>query len=242
MLNYKNPNSLAAIDALILCGGVGSRLRPVISDRPKGLAPVHGRPFLDILVEDLTQQGFRRIIFCVGHFKEQIIARYQARNDAEYLFSRENVPLGTGGAVQNALPLIRSNTFLVMNGDSRCHIDFSEFYQFHLDKAAEVSFVLTESKNRHDGGAVSIDRTQQVSRFSEKPSPQAHKRLINAGIYLAQIDAMEIQNTPPPFSLEYDVFPVLVKTKPCFGFVIKSQLVDIGTPERYRKANENWRQ
>ena len=106
MLINSTSNTTAEIDVLVLCGGVGSRLHPLISDRPKGMALIGGRPFLDILVEDLLKQGFRRIIFCVGHLKEQIIARYKSRDDAEYLFSQEDVPLGTGGAVQNALPLV----------------------------------------------------------------------------------------------------------------------------------------
>ena len=93
---------LAKVDVLILCGGIGSRLSSVNPDRPKGLAPVGGKPFLDILVEDLVQQGFQRIIFCVGHLKEQVIDRYKTRKDAEYFFSQEDIPLGTGGAVQES--------------------------------------------------------------------------------------------------------------------------------------------
>jgi NDP-sugar pyrophosphorylase family protein len=240
MLINSTSKTTAEIDVLVLCGGAGSRLRPLISDRPKGMALIGGQPFLDILVDDLLKQGFQRIIFCVGHLKEQIIGRYNSRDDAEYLFSQEDVPLGTGGAVQNALPLVRSDPFLVMNGDSLCRVDFERFYSFHQAKAANASFVLTQVDERHDGGVVRLDRTQKVHSFLEKSTTGGRDDcFINAGIYLLQRESIEFQVMTPPFSLEYDIFPKLVNTKRCFGFVVKSELVDIGTPERYLKANED---
>lgn len=243
MSHDQTPTSLATVDVLILCGGLGSRLHPILPDRPKGLALVGGKPLLDILVEDLISQGFRRVIFCVGHMKEQIIGRYETRNDAEYLFSQEDFPLGTGGAVRNALPLIRSDPFLVMNGDSLCRVEFRKFCLFHHAKAAMASFVLTQVDERYDGGVVCLDESQKVSFFMEKSkSKDQYGCFMNAGIYLLQQKSVASQHMSSPFSLEYDVFPTLVNTKPCFGFVVGSQLIDIGTPERYRKANEDYRQ
>ena len=232
---------LAKVDVLILCGGFGSRLSSVNPDRPKGLAPVGGKPFLDILVEDLVQQGFQRIIFCVGHLKEQIIDRYNTRKDAEYLFSQEDIPLGTGGAVQNAFPLIHSNPVLVMNGDSLCPLDFAKFYQFHLDKSAAASLVLAAQHGRCDGGAVCLDDKQQVQSFAEKSKVPTSECFINSGIYLFQTDAIDLPRLAPPFALEYDVLPALVRSRPCFGFVVSSELVDIGTPERYSRVNRDYR-
>ena len=197
---------------------------------------------MDILVEDLVRQGLRRIILCVGHLKEQIIARYSHRDEAEFLISQEDVPLGTGGAVRNALPLIRSNPFLVMNGDSLCRVEFDKFYRFHLDKSAAASLVLTAPDSRHDAGTVRLNKAQQIQSFAEKTAPHGAERFVNAGIYLLQAGSVGLQHLAPPFSLEYDVFPALVKEKPCFGFVVSSRLVDIGTPERYSKANEDYRQ
>lgn len=243
MLYKDEIGPLATIDVLILCGGLGNRLRPVVSDRPKGLASIGGRPFMDILVEELLRQGFQRIIFCVGYLKEQIIAWYKTRGDAEYLFSQEDVPLGTGGAVQNAWPLIHSNPFLVLNGDSLCSVEFRKFYEFHLDKSATASLVLTVPEGRHDGGMVSLNEAHQIQSFNEKSAPHHHACFINTGMYLLQQDeAIILERMPAPFSLEYDVFPVLVKAKPCFGFVVQSRLIDIGTPERYWQANKDARQ
>ena len=121
------------IDVLILCGGAGSRLRPLISDRPKGMALIKGRPFLDIRVDDLLKQGFERFILCVGHLKEQIIDHFKARNDADFKFSEEGLLLGTGGAIQNALSMVYSNPVLILNGDSICAVNFGELLQFHCD-------------------------------------------------------------------------------------------------------------
>lgn len=230
-------STLSSIDVLILCGGLGSRLSSFIPDRPKGLAPVGGKPFLDILVDDLLQQGFQRVIFCVGHLKEQIIERYQSRKDVEYLFSQENTPLGTGGAIQNALPLICSHLVLIINGDSICPVNFAEFHQFHSNKLAAASLVLATPEDRRDGGTVCLNDSQQIQSFTEKSKSTVGERFINAGIYLIQRDVIELQALAPPFSLEYDVLPELVRTKPCFGFIVKSRLVDIGTPERYLRAN-----
>ncbi|MGE3538403.1 MAG: sugar phosphate nucleotidyltransferase [Candidatus Tectimicrobiota bacterium] len=241
MLHNEKPSPLASIDVLILCGGLGSRLRPLIADRPKGLALIGGRPFLDILVEDLIQHQFRRLIFCVGHLKEQIIEQYQHRQDAEYLFSQEDTPLGTGGAVQRALPLVHSDTCLVINGDSRCAVAFEAFWQFHCRKAAVASFVLTAPAGRQDGGLICINETQQIQSFAEKASVTPQRGFINAGIYLLQREWLVLPHVQAPFSLEHDVFPNLISTQPCFGFVVPSPLIDIGTPERYRQANEEYR-
>jgi len=233
---------LGTVDVLILCGGLGSRLNSVNPDRPKSLAPVGGKPFLDILVEDLVKQGFQRIIFCVGHLKEQIIDRYKTRHDAEYVFSKENIPLGTGGAIQNALPLIHTNPVLIMNGDSFCHVDYAKFHQFHKDKSAAASLVLAAQHGRCDGGAVSLDEARQIQTFTEKSTEPTHERFINAGIYLFQADAIDLSRLVPPFALEYDVLPSLVRLRPCFGFVVSNELIDIGTPERYSRANRDYLQ
>jgi NDP-sugar pyrophosphorylase family protein len=233
--------ALAEIDVLILCGGLGTRLRPIMADRQKVMAPVGGKPFLEIVVGDLLQQGFRRIIFLVGHMKEQIIERYSDGSEAEYLFSEEDVPLGTGGAIQKALSLVRSNTFLTINGDSCCPISFCEFYRFHLSKSAALSLVVATVSDREDVGTILLNDSNQIHSFTEKSKVSNNASFINAGIYLMQLDAIDLKQMNPPFSLEYDVLPKLVIEKPSFGFITNSLLVDIGTPARYLKAEEQYR-
>jgi len=241
MLISNRHKTTAEIDVLVLCGGIGSRLRPLISDRPKGMVQIGGRPFLDTLVDDLIKQEFRRIIFCVGHLKEQIIDHYKNRNDAEFYFSEEDILLGTGGAIQNALSMIQSNPVLVMNGDSICPLNFCQLLQFHRAKASSATFVLTDPQERYDGGIVFIDGCNKVQSFLEKKSSKPlFNGYINAGIYLLELASLQFSGLKPPFSLEYDIFPTLIKSNSCYGFVVESQLVDIGTPERYLKANNGW--
>ncbi|MFA6310344.1 MAG: sugar phosphate nucleotidyltransferase [Sterolibacterium sp.] len=232
------PVGLTGIDALILCGGLGTRLRSLIADRPKGLAEVAGKPVLDILVAELLGQGCRRIIFCVGHLKEQIIAHYRGRNEAEFLFAEEALPLGTGGALRNALPLVRSDPFLVLNGDSLCQVDLEQFLAFHLDRQATASLVLAEPGARHDGGIVRVDAEMRISAFVEKPNGLIPTgSYISAGIYLFQRQGVAAGPERQRYSLETDVFPALVAQGRCYGFPVAGSVVDIGTPERYRQAN-----
>ena len=230
------------LDVLILCGGLGSRLHSVISDRPKGLALIKGQPFLDILVETLVKSGFQRFIFCVGHLKEQIVEHFESRKEAKFLFSEESFPLGTGGAIKNAIPLVTSDTLLVINGDSYCTVDYEKLIQFHNERNSSATFVLSKSPARDDGGRVLIDYKNRVEHFHEKNSTkEMNGSFINAGIYLLKQDSIKATDLEPPFSLEYDFFPSLINSKSCYAFITNSQLVDIGTPERYLDANKHLR-
>ncbi len=220
------------IDALILCGGQGTRLRPVISDKPKILADVGGKPFIEILLDNLASNGFRRIIFGVGHLKEKIIEYFQARPRKDFLigFSKEETPLGTGGAVKKAKPLIKSEHFLVMNGDCLFSVDFEKFYQSHLAKKAVLSMVLGNAIDVYSNcGRVILASDNKILSFNEK------QNLISAGIYFMRKDVFNFMPFEESFSLEYDFFPKIMDYS--YGFVSNEEFIDIGTPERYQKAN-----
>jgi NDP-sugar pyrophosphorylase family protein len=232
--------ALGAVDAVILCGGRGTRLQPVISDLPKGLAPVRGRALLDILVDDLLAQGFRRVIFCVGHMKEQIIAHFSGRTEADFVFSEETTPLGTGGAVKNAAGLIQSDPLLVMNGDSICRVDLRALLEFHYAHDADLTIVVAEDRERSDAGAIGLATDNRIRSFHEKPSPgSAVPGHINAGIYLVKRALLDSWPRKYPFSLEHDVFPHLADNGRCFGFPVVGSVADIGTPERYRRMQND---
>lgn len=225
---------LKEIDVVILCGGLGTRLRPVVSDRPKVLAKIGEKTFLDIFIDSLTKQGFKNIILCVGYLKGQIKNHFDHGKDYNIMFSEEKEPLGTGGALKKAISLIKSNPFMVMNGDSICKIDFRKFYDFHVNKKALLSMALVRTKAAQDFGSVVLDDSQRITSFMEKVVSK-DECLINAGIYLMQKDVFSFMPNKNRFSLEYDFFPKLIEDK-CFGFIINSELIDIGTPERYEKA------
>lgn len=233
MMN-KMSTELKDIDVVILCGGLGKRLRPAVSDRPKVLAEIEDNTFLDILIDDLLKHGFKNIILCVGYLKEQIIEHFNYEKDYNILFSEEDIPLGTGGALKNARSLIKSNTFMVMNGDSICNVDFKDIFDIHIDKKPVLSMVLTRSQEGEDYGNVALDDSQNIISFKEKVDNKG-ECLINAGVYVMQNEIFSYMPDETNFSLEYDLFPKLITNK-CYGYIIENELLDIGTPERYKKA------
>ncbi|MFH0772486.1 MAG: sugar phosphate nucleotidyltransferase [Candidatus Omnitrophota bacterium] len=225
-------------DILVLCGGEGRRLKSVVSDRPKPMADIKGRPFLDILIGHIARQGFSRFILCAG-YKSEIISRYyNDRSDSlDILISEEDKPLGTAGAIKNAQPLIRSGSFLVMNGDSFCALNLSEFIRFHNDKGADFSVVLTKSDSESDCGVVSLDKSGKITGFNEKI--QADKDgFLNAGIYLFNKEIFSFIEVEKKQSLECNIFPKLIGAK-FYGYVSNKGFTDIGTPDRYAKARKS---
>lgn len=233
-------SDLSKINVLILCGGIGSRLAPLVSDRPKCLAEIRGRPFLDTVLENLIKSGFRRIIFCVGHLSNQVMNHYSPRDGVEFLFSNEDHPLGTGGAIKNALNLVDGPSMLVLNGDSFCQIDYEKLINFHNRRDSDATLVLIESSDRGDVGFVSLDEDHKIESFSEKDQKRGGAlNYINAGIYLLNVQKFRFDDFNPPFSIELDVFPNLIKLFNFYGFIVNSKLIDIGTPERYAKANRD---
>lgn len=229
---------LQEIDVVILCGGLGKRLKSVVGDRPKVLARIGGKVFLDVLINNLLLYGFRRIILSVGHLKEQIIDhfRQKAEYECEIEFSEEHAPLGTGGALKKTEPLIKSDTFLVMNGDSFCDVDFDKLLDFHIGKSAIMTMVLARSDAIKDYGSITLDDSCRIQGFKEKVSSVSNK-MVNAGIYLMQKDIFSYMSEGDVFSLEYDFFPRLTESE-CYGYLTGGELFDIGTPERYEKAKK----
>jgi NDP-sugar pyrophosphorylase family protein len=227
------------IDAVILCGGLGKRLRRVLTGRPKPLALINGRPFLDILIGYVKEFGFRRFILCAG-YKADVLEDYydnfNAPSLSEILVSREEKSLGTAGALKNAESLIRSPVFLAMNGDSLCKVDLKKFIAFHSRKKARISLALARIKDDSDYGKVSLGDSGMITGFSEK-SGSAGYGLVSAGIYLFQKSALSLIPVNRKVSLEKDFFPRLV-SKGIYGYITGSALIDIGTPERYRMAQK----
>ena len=225
-------------DAVILCGGMGTRLQPILPDRPKGLAPILGRPFMDILIDELIRQGFRRAVLCVGYMRELIIRQYQRREGIEIAFSEETKQLGTGGAIKNALGQISTETFIVLNGDSFCEVNLNAVAQFHCNRKASATVVLSPSdSNRSDAGVVSLGEYERIESFEEKKVSSA-KPYINAGIYVFR-KRLWTQVQADTFSLERDYLPLLINEKNVFGYTVYNPVCDIGTPERYRRYSNS---
>lgn len=227
----------ANIDVVVLCGGMGTRLKGILGDNPKPMAKIDERPFLDILVGYTATFGFKRFILCAGYKAESIQEYYKSKKSrVEILIIEEEELLGTGGAVKNAEALIQSSPFLILNGDSFFDIDLCKFIDFHLSKKALLSVALISAKDAKDYGSIEIDSLDRVVRFSEKEKA-GRGSLINAGIYLFNSEVLSLMPSNKKFSLEYDFFPKIVGRE-FYGYLAKGLFVDIGTPERYIQARQ----
>jgi len=222
--------------AIILAGGKGTRLREVIQDIPKPMALVDGKPFLEYLILQLKKWKVDEVVLSVG-YKREIIKNYFGNGNKLGLsitYSEENEPLGTGGALKKAASMIQESHFIVMNGDSICPVDFHQFYTFHIQKGGILSMVITRPLPENSYGVVEVNSENRILAFLEKVNSRKES-FINAGIYIAErriFDHMPAKNS---FSLEYDLFPKILPLG-CYGLQTVSQVIDIGTPERYVKA------
>jgi NDP-sugar pyrophosphorylase family protein len=225
-------------DVVILCGGLGTRLRECVSDRPKPMADIQQTPFVQILIEQFRGFGFRRFILCTGYMSEVVKSYFEDyAGDAEIVISEEPKPLGTAGAIRHAQGIIRSDPFLVTNGDSYCSVPLDSFCEFHAGRAAEMSMVVTTSDQSEDYGSVGIDQTGRITSFQEKTAGTQFG-MVSAGIYLLQRHIFQCIPPGTTCSLELDVFPRLMG-RCCYAYVNAAPVFDIGTPERLAQA-ENY--
>ena len=224
-------------DVFILCGGQGTRFREVREDIPKALAPINGKPFIDLLLDNLVEQGCQRIILGTGYLSEQLEEHVRHRKDANYLISRETQPLGTGGAIRHALPLIKSKQILVLNGDSLISFSMKAIINFHNDKQAEATILLSTKTVGKDYGNVEIDEDYKVLSFQEKPK-DALTPLINAGVYCLQKNLVHDGPKGGKISLEQDCLPKWEALQVLYGLTTEEPFYDIGTLERFQLAQK----
>ena len=223
-------------DAVVLCGGAGLRLRPVIGEAPKAMAAVAGRPFLEVLFRQLVRYGFERAILAVGYQRDAIQSHFGASAlGLQLIYSPEERALGTGGALRNAADLIETEDVLVMNGDSYTDVDLDGLVEHHRRANADASVVVVPSDGRGDCGFVLLDRTGRVVGFNEKNGDMAD-RFINAGIYLFSQRLVREIAPDQEISLEREVLPVWIREAHISGFVHSGTCMDIGTPQRYLDA------
>jgi phosphoheptose isomerase len=226
------------IDAIILAGGKGTRLSSVIADRPKPMADVEGRPFIEWLIRQLRAQGVRRIILSTGHMAELFEAWFGSgrRLGVEIVYSREQEPLGTGGAMRLALQHAHSHVVLVMNGDSFCGFSLQDMLAAHKASNAKATLVLTDVPSTDRYGSVVVNEAGAVQAFREKQAGMGAGR-INAGVYLLHRDVISAIPEHQAVSIEREVFPSLIGHG-LHACVAEGPFIDIGTPESYRDAGD----
>ncbi|VVC76499.1 D-glycero-alpha-D-manno-heptose 1-phosphate guanylyltransferase [Aquicella siphonis] len=224
------------MQAIILAGGLGTRLRQVVADVPKPMAPIQGEPFLAHLLQYLKRQGITRVIFPIHYMGETIRAYFQSQYAGmEIFYAQEESPLGTGGAMVNALPLLRDahEPVFILNGDTFLKLDYQAMYEQHEAEKSVLTMALRSVEDCARYGKV-MTNGRYIAAFREKG--EAGPGLINAGVYLIHPGLFTPFELPSSFSFEHDfLLPHLNQLKPR-AFVANDYFIDIGIPEDYARA------
>jgi mannose-1-phosphate guanylyltransferase len=178
--------TLGDIQIAILAGGLGTRLRGVLPDLPKILAPVHGKPFLEYLFDWLIRQGSRRVVLCLGYRADDVLSYLSGHSFAplEIVTVAEPEPLGTGGALANARSLLVTDPLMIMNGDTFLDADLDDFLAAHRASKAELSILAVSVEDAGRYGRLQLDANDRVIRFEEKDPEAMERAWINGGVYL----------------------------------------------------------
>jgi len=228
------------IEAIVLAGGLGTRIRSVVKDRPKPMALIHGRPFLEYVLNYWQKQGVRRFILSVGYRKEMIQAYFGKRyRKAEIEYSIERRPLGTGGGVLQAIEYLKTRRgFLVLNGDTFFEVSLRALKKHHADNQADFTLAMAGSASEDRYERMELDRTSRV--LDLKARGEGKKRAwINGGVYWAEPACLRewLERPRDKISLESKMIPELIKTNhKVFGFKSRGRFLDIGTPASYKSA------
>jgi len=230
------------VKAVILAGGEGTRLRPLTLSLPKPVVPVVDRPFLQHQLDLLATIGVREIVFSVAYRPERIQAVFGDGSPfgVEIHYAIEDTPLGTGGAVRNALALLDERT-VVLNGDVLTDASLPAVVARHEATRASATLVLTPVENPAAYGLVETDEDGRVTRFLEKPDPsQITTNTINAGIYVLETSVLELIPPGVNHSIERAFYPALLgRGDRVTGFVHRGYWIDIGTPEKYLQVHRD---
>jgi D-glycero-alpha-D-manno-heptose 1-phosphate guanylyltransferase len=229
------------VKVLILAGGLGTRLKTVVSDVPKSLALINGIPFIFYLLDYLISQEFTtEVIISVGHgaemIKESVGSKYK---DIKIVYCQEQLPLGTGGAVKYCLSGHEDfDHFLILNGDTLAKVPFRDFLQFHLTRNSDITLASKLLYNFDRYGSISIQKNGVVSRFNEKKLTK--EGYINCGVYLVSKNFYKstlLSISQESFSFEKEV---LEKHSSISAFISDFYFIDIGIPDDYAKAQKEF--
>ncbi len=228
-------------EAIILAGGRGTRLKNVVNDVPKVMAPVNGRPFLEYVLDYLENYVIEHVVLSVGYMREVIMNHFgDVYKSIKIDYAVEEEPLGTGGGILNAFELIEDNKSFVLNGDTMFRINLVKHFDFHLSKMSDFTVVLREVENVERYGSVEIDEYKRIIGFNEK-GEKSGKGLINGGVYLINKKFFNSHSFPKQFSLEKDCLEKMVDSHPFYGVICKQYFLDIGIPDDYLKAQDDFK-
>ncbi len=227
---------ISNLTAFVLAGGKGTRLQPAVNDRPKSLAEINGRPFLYYQLEYLRRSGIDSVVLCTGYMADAIEQTMGSDHRGIPIhYSREDTPLGTGGAIRKALQFAESDPALIINGDTLVDTELSVFFEKASTRDAPASLLLLPVEDASRFGSVIVDESGHIIEFREKADTASANGWVNAGIYLLSRDFIAAIPDDRPVSIEREIFPSQ-SGKALYGFQAEGSFIDIGTPESYRQA------
>ncbi|MDQ3930218.1 MAG: NDP-sugar synthase, partial [Chloroflexota bacterium] len=228
--------------AVILVGGQGTRLRPLTTNTPKPLIPLVNRPFLDHVLYLLRRHDIEDVVLAVAFLPESFEQTYGdgSAQGVKLTYVHEAEPLDTGGAIKNVERYLDpGETFLVFNGDILTDLDLTDMLRFHKEHGSVCTISLTPVEDPSSYGAVDVDESGRIRRFTEKPKrEEATSNWINAGTYILQPEVLA--NVPPGqrYSVERGLFPALLSHgRPLYGYRTGAYWIDVGTPSKYLQAH-----
>ena len=227
--------------AIVLAGGRGTRLQAAVSDRPKVLAEVRGRPFLAYLLDRLCAAGVGEIVISVGYRAADVRAAFgKAYRGRALRYVEESSPLGTAGALRALLPELDSDPMLVLNGDSCCEVDLAELWRWHAMRGANATLCLVHQPDTRRFGRVAVNEHGGIEGFVEKAESRA-AGWINAGVYVFSQSVLEVIPPGRAVSLEREILPAWIG-RGLYGMRVAGRFIDIGTTASYRaaQADEAW--
>ncbi|MCL1822211.1 MAG: nucleotidyltransferase family protein [Prolixibacteraceae bacterium] len=226
------------MEAIILAGGLGTRLKSAVGDLPKCLAPVNGKPFLYYLLKNLEENRFSHIVLALG-FKHEMVEKWLQTfaTRMKITVMTESEPLGTGGAAKLALGETAADDVFILNGDTYFDVFFSEILAFHKNAKSEATLALKKMYRFDRYGTVEMNTLGRIIRFNEKQF--CADGLINGGIYILRKNIFD--TFPDKFSMEKDYFEKCVSGKIISGFAADGYFIDIGVPEDYERAQTDFK-
>lgn len=227
--------------AIVLAGGFGTRLQTVVSEVPKPMAPVAGRPFLEYLLDYLIHFGFEEVVLSTGHLSE-VVSDYfgDTYKSLQVKYAVETSPLGTGGAILNSFRFTEAKRALVLNGDSFLNAQLDEVLHHVNLVDCDGLMVLRQMPKPDRFGTVSIDENGLVQQFEEK-KVGLESGLINAGIYILDREVLSKFGLTGTFSIEDEFFKPFIDQVKIAGFIADGYFIDIGIPEEYDRAQSDFK-
>lgn len=228
-------------EAIVLAGGLGTRLQSVLPDLPKCLAPVAGKPFLSYVIDYFQSQGITQFIFSLG-YKHEVVETFLKTHYPQLIYQVvvEEKPLGTGGAIQRACHMTEEKSVIVLNGDTLFTVQLNQLVPFHFMTGAHCTLSLKPMEQFERYGVVQMQNDYRITAFEEKKYVSSGN--INGGVYALNAAKFRTEDLGEVFSFEKNYLEAFVADRRIYGVVQDAYFIDIGIPEDFEKAQSELKQ